>query len=531
MMDIVGFDPEPGTDPSEGYGVFTYADGTKRRGLHPQMAGMIIKAKGIPGQNSDARPLQVGSVPTGQAQPVASLGQGGITTDTVGDSGDAPPQPAMAQPPRRIGGLVQAGMSFAGAPRSGKQMQDELESIDRQAETQQAALAGAAVGMLAARSKLENELNSQAEARTSNAEEALRREQELAAEADRRVSAALAEDIGRIDPKRKIKSMSTGQTVMGGLGVFLARLGNPDGQNSAISIINKAIDDDIRSQQDELDAKRANRDNRVRYWTDKLGNAERGVAAAKVEALEAARLRLEALKVGAGSAEHKAEFDRASAQLGAAQMAEKQKIVSSELDKLRVTYAPPQAPAQVSAKPAPAQPLPLAAAGANSPIRQPGEAQDAYVQRFRAMSPNDQERMLGNVSADMSHVNELERAVNELEQLYSAGNGFGAVGMYRPDWSLTADDRRARQLWSIIETQTRAGWKSEPNGQAVQERLSQIGIPTRDADVIPTLARHKAAVAETRRLIESGHIPEAMAAYWAQNPQVKAKPITGKVQR
>jgi hypothetical protein len=146
-----------------------------------------------------------------------------------------------------------------------------------------------------------------------------------------------------------------------------------------------------------------------------------------------------------------------------------------------------------------------------------------------ALPIKERDAIMSKVNEDMGHAAALERAVNELEQLYSKGDGYGAIGAYRPGWTLTEADRRAQQLWAVIETQTRAGWKSEPNGQAVQERLSQINVPTRDSDVLPTLARLRGDAAEARRLVESGHAPEAMAYYWMQNPQVRATKITGKV--
>lgn len=64
---------------------------------------------------------------------------------------------------------------------------------------------------------------------------------------------------GKIDPNRVWNTMGTGNKVMAGIGILLSGLGgggsDANHPNMALGVLNKAIDDDIASQKNELDKK------------------------------------------------------------------------------------------------------------------------------------------------------------------------------------------------------------------------------------------------------------------------------------
>ena len=113
-----------------------------------------------------------------------------------------------------------------------------------------------------------------------------------------------------------------------------------------------------------------------------------------------------------------------------------------------------------------------------------------------------------------SRVRQLDRVISTLEQANEAGDLQGIVGWQDKIGANSVQDffgglppgqRRAADALSELEVLNRADWKSEPNGQAVQSRLSSIGIAKNDRDIPGMLQRLKQIRAD--RLLDARSAP------------------------
>lgn len=107
-------------------------------------------------------------------------------------------------------------------------------------------------------------------------------------------------------------------------------------------------------------------------------------------------------------------------------------------------------------------------------------------------------RMTPQQAAAGSQVRALDRAINALEQAEKSGDlqavvgwqsKMGANSLQEFFGGLPPGQQKALTALRELEVLNRADWKSEPNGQAVQERLSQIGIPQNDREIPVALER------------------------------------------
>jgi hypothetical protein len=98
-------------------------------------------------------------------------------------------------------------------------------------------------------------------------------------------------------------------------------------------------------------------------------------------------------------------------------------------------------------------------------------------------NPQEYERV-GKVGA-------IQNLVNDAEGLAKSGDLAASVGLFDEAWDWAADATRTRspgaakvaalkQKWELA---MRANWKTEPNGQQVQERLSSISFPRSDSEI------------------------------------------------
>jgi hypothetical protein len=97
-----------------------------------------------------------------------------------------------------------------------------------------------------------------------------------------------------------------------------------------------------------------------------------------------------------------------------------------------------------------------------------------------------------------TQVRALDRAINVLEQAEKSGDlaavvgwqsKLGANSVQEFFGGLPPGQQKALTALRELEMLNRADWKSEPNGQAVQERLASIGIPTNDREIPVALER------------------------------------------
>lgn len=123
-----------------------------------------------------------------------------------------------------------------------------------------------------------------------------------------------------------------------------------------------------------------------------------------------------------------------------------------------------------------------------------------------------------------TQVRALDRAINALEQAEKSGDlaavvgwqsKLGANGIQELFGGLPPGQQKALTALQELEMLNRADWKSEPNGQAVQERLSTIGIPKNDREIPVALER-------MRKMREDKLLDFKQAAPGAADPTVGA---------
>lgn len=100
---------------------------------------------------------------------------------------------------------------------------------------------------------------------------------------------------------------------------------------------------------------------------------------------------------------------------------------------------------------------------------------------------------------------QLDRIIGDLEQAEKAGDlenvtgwqsKLGANGFQEFFGGLPPGQQKALNALRELELINRSDWKSEPNGQAIQERLSQIGIAKNDRDIPVMMERLKSMRAD-----------------------------------
>jgi hypothetical protein len=123
-----------------------------------------------------------------------------------------------------------------------------------------------------------------------------------------------------------------------------------------------------------------------------------------------------------------------------------------------------------------------------------------------------------------SQVRALDRAISALEQAEKTGdlqavvgwqNKLGANSLQEFFGGLPPGQQKALTALRELEVLNRADWKSEPNGAAVQERLSNIGIPKNDREIPVALER-------MRKMREDKLLDFQQAAPGAADPTVGA---------
>lgn len=222
------------------------------------------------------------------------------------------------------------------------------------------------------------------------------------------------------------------------------------GQNPFLGSIMKMIDDDANDQIAQNSAV-------YRDLTRQLGSAE---AAAK---------ELKARMLGAvnDTIESQTRFEKADlVQKGAAQvMAQVQaKIAQNRMDAAKLTADNVAKTVQTRTQ---SQLVPNAQAFGGVDVTKPEE----YAR-------------VGKISS-------LANLATEAESLAKDGTLAGNVGLFDSVWGATKravnarDPGQARvdRLKALWELAQRADWKTEPNGQAVQERLSTISFPQNDSEI------------------------------------------------
>ncbi len=265
--------------------------------------------------------------------------------------GAQPPQPGGLPP--TMNGMPAAQTTVNGVPLTPDQIQQQQAGVGQRY--------AAAVGMQQQAEQVRQQGRTEVLAQwqdhysreQTDANTRLQNEQRAAQEAQEHVDREVNAPIQKVDPKRYLKDMSTGERVVGAIAVLLSGIGQGilgsvgiQTQNLALAAINKGIDDDIASQKDALDRGESQKNSRIAFWTKKLGNAESGVNAARAEAKQAAGGLMQARAMGmADNAEGQAKMLEYAGQMFAQGQAEVQAISDRERARLQTVYATPKPPA------------------------------------------------------------------------------------------------------------------------------------------------------------------------------------------
>jgi hypothetical protein len=356
--------------------------------------------------------------------------------------------------------------------------------------------------------------------------------------------------------------MSTGDKVLGAIGIMLSGFGSgwaasiqgrSAGPNQALQILLQSIDEDIDAQKEEIRSGEASQNNRIAAWTRKLGDADMGLKAAQAEADQAAALRLQSHDVSSEEGDIQAQRDLAVKTLQDRAQDGINQLMDMEANRQRVTFSQPKPVAAMTYKKQleeerSKRALEGATGGKAPEIAKVGtedESEEARATLADEYDPKNSTHkgQLTAMGKEMAQLSKLEKNLGTLEENYGVtadedGNypayekndlySSNATGpWYNVADALDPDDQRERTLkdaWLQVETGTREGWKTEPNGEVKQIELSGIDKAKRDQDVPLKLKALKMEIERRKDAIMSSTDAPVRAAWKVQN----AYPLAGE---
>jgi hypothetical protein len=450
----------------------------------------------------------------------------------------AAPLGAPAQPvTNQLGamGLRPSEAQVQGMPLAPEEMEARRANIMNQAHSQQGAVQQAADQRVKGRQEVIDYMNHEQLRRQTDAQAEMVKQAKIQEEAGLKVKEA---QLQQLDPRRITRNMSFGDILLGALAVMGSAAGQTMQQragvnapNMALQTMQKAIDDDLKVQQED-------KQSRVAYWSKVFGDSESGMKAAKAEMLGASALTLQSKLQNVENADIQAA---ASVQVQGIQSqadALWNELKDKEAQRLTVKYEPPVAP-------------PPGALGGVPKIGRVGiedkdpETREVLANAYDPSKPADRSQM-STLTKEMQQITKLEQTQKKFEELYgvrpdadgryptkggeSAIYNSTATGpWYNVVDAVTPDDERDRALkdaWAQVEGDTRMGWQTEPNGETTQIRLSGINMPKRDEEVGQKLNDLREEIERRKLAIMSGTNAPVRAAWKLQNNY----PMTGASQ-
>src|SRR5688572_2468864 len=248
-----------------------------------------------------------------------------------------------------LGGMPLAEAQMSGLPLSPQQVEQRQGAVRDRYAAVSAMQQAAQQERIAGRQEVQQAWQQAYEQQGKDAAAEEAKQAAIAAEAAEKIDREVNQPIQRVNPKRYLQEMSTGAAVLGAIGVVLAGLGqakamsmgmNP-GSNAGLDALNKAIDQDVQLQKEEIQRGQERSQNRIAHWSRILGNAEQGERAARAEAKQAAGGLLQARAMNADTAELRAAGMEKAAVLFAQGQQEIQAIADEERKKLTLRYAVP----------------------------------------------------------------------------------------------------------------------------------------------------------------------------------------------
>lgn len=283
----------------------------------------------------------------------AAQGAAGARPGMPGPGGAQLPAAAMgSQFPSTMNGLPASQIQMNGVPLTPEQIRQQQQGITQRFATTAQAHQQAQDARLQGRQEAMTYVQQLAEQEKADALGAIAKKQEIRNQAAAKVQQIVGEPIQKIDPKRVISNMSTGQKVMGAIAVLLSAIGQAansmigvGGGNTALQVLDRAIESDIQSQKDALDRGERSQSNRLAYWRQVLGDADAAVEARRAELKHAAGMMIQAKAMGQDIADIKAQGMEYGAQLFAQGQAEMDKLIERENQRMTIQYETPKGPA------------------------------------------------------------------------------------------------------------------------------------------------------------------------------------------
>jgi len=249
-------------------------------------------------------------------------------------------QARRATPAGIPGGLRPAVAEMRGMPLSPEQIQHRQQGVYDQTMAAAGTVQNAAQERIKGRDEALKIVSDQHERFKADQQQQLAQATATRQEAERNVQQAMAT---QLDPGRIIKHMSTGDMVLGAVALMLGGLGQTlqqrGGQrgatNSAVAMLEKALDQDLEQQKED-------KKSRVAHWTRVFGDAEMGIKAARAEMYNAAgQFAQFQAQSKATNADIQAQAMQDAATLIGKGQAEAQGLVDRENDRLSIRYQQP----------------------------------------------------------------------------------------------------------------------------------------------------------------------------------------------
>ncbi len=313
-----------------------------------------------------------------------------------------------------------------------------------------------------------------------------------------------------------------------------------------------------------LQAQMEDRDSELRGLERELGSLDAAVPMLEARMRDAEAKRLEAMMADEKSQEVIANGNRLVSQL---QIERDQKLAESA-KAYYGTVAKQQATSQAStltegqsvergvvsgagvggeggsgAVPATAGEYPAVAEGL--PEDESEEKRYGYAGTFKPDDPRDRKE-ISDYGSGKRTLEKLEATRKKLRSLYGVQPDKGGSYPDDGDYGSTATgpgaslnmwagvpgivsqrDRELNDAWTEVETNTRFDWKTEPNGQQMQNRLGQINVPKRDEDVKLKLQQLDKQIDGLTRSMDAETLPRVRAAYKLQRQAPYAREKTG----
>lgn len=282
-------------------------------------------------------------------------GAGGGLPVGVGGAGAGAPGAPQAFPqggmPPTVAGLPAHAATVSGTPLTAQQIADRRQGILDRTDSAVTAQQQATAARLQGRQEAMAYVQQTSQKEKTDALAALQKNTQIKAQAQAKIDKDVTAEVAKVDPRRYVKNMSTGDIVLGTIGVMMSVAGQAllstqgiNTPNMALQQINKAIDDDIALQKDQIARGEHAKDIRVAHWQKVMGNADDGITAARIESSHAAAGLLQAKLMGVENADIRAQGEQAVQQLQEQGMQLTQQLADKENERLQIQYQAPAAP-------------------------------------------------------------------------------------------------------------------------------------------------------------------------------------------